>query len=59
MREACDRCHVAAARYRIWISRYDPSHDLVLCSHHFNDHEEMILELDYEVIDLTEEPAPV
>lgn len=58
MREVCDRCHVAAARYRIWISRYDPSHDLVLCSHHFNDHEEMILKHDYEVIDLEDELIP-
>lgn len=52
MVEYCDRCHVARARYRIWISRYNPAHDLVLCSHHFNNHEEAILLQDYEVYEL-------
>lgn len=46
---------MAAARYRVWISRYEPAHDLLLCSHHFNQHEEMILKEDFEVIDLEDE----
>ena len=59
MAEYCDRCHVARARYRIWISRYGPAHDLVLCSHHFNDYEEMILLRDYEVDELDQELVSV
>lgn len=55
----CDSCSVARALYRVWVDRWRveedgsaKSLDVVLCSHHFNEHEAYVLEQGYDVDDV-------
>lgn len=55
MTEYCDRCAVARARFQVMIAGLP----LSLCMHHFNEHEETLITLDYEIFDLDTDQVPV